>query len=327
MTKNNVSPRPSDIGGRCGATKDRQVSVLSFLEEQIDFLTDCRRLGTAMNYRRAASALSGFLDGRELRFEELDSRLVERYRDYLLHRGLVRNSLSFHMRILRAVYNKAVRCGHAGQTFPFRNVYTGIDRTRKRAVGEEVIARLIRLDLSARPTLDFARDLFLFSFYTRGMAFVDLAYLRRNDIRDGILRYVRRKTGQELYVRIEPCIAAIIGRYAAANPDSPYLFPLLADENPADSFRRYKSALRTYNARLSELSRLLGLPQRLSSYTSRHSWATMARNHHVPLSVISAGMGHASEKTTQIYFASLDNSLIDNANKELLETFGESASA
>ena len=298
---------------------ERHISVVSFLYEQIEFLTDCNRLGTAMNYRRAASALTTYLGSRDLSFHELTSQFVEQYNDYLLRRGMVRNSLSFHMRILRAAYNKAVRHGYAEQTFPFRDVYTGIDRTRKRAVSEGVISRLMALDIGHNPPLSFSRDMFLFSFFTRGMAFVDMAYLRKSDICDGVIRYARHKTGQVLVVRIEPCMQAIIDRYADSG--TPYVFPILKSENPAECFRRYKTGLRIYNARLLQLSELLGLEQHLSSYTSRHSWATMARNHNVPLSVISAGMGHTSERTTQIYLTSLESSLIDRANRSLLDKF------
>ena len=309
-----------DIAERFRAP-ERHVSVNSFLHEQIEFLTDCNRLGTAVNYRRAASALSAFLRGRDMCFSELTAQFVEQYSDYLLRKGMVRNSLSFHMRILRAVYNKAVRCGFAEQTFPFRDVYTGIDRTRKRAVGESVISRLINLDVERKPLLCFARDMFLFSFYTRGMAFVDMAYLRKSDIREGVIRYTRHKTGQELAIRVEPCMQTIIDRYADRAGKTPYVFPILRSEDRDECFRRYKSELRTYNSRLLRLSGLLGLEYSLSSYTSRHSWATMARNHNVPLSVISAGMGHTSERTTQIYLTSLENSLIDSANRGLLDTF------
>ena len=191
----------ADISDRF-RTPERYISVLEFMREQILFLTECNRLSTARNYRQASETLAAFLGGSDIPFSELTPRLVERYNDYLLRRGMVRNSLSFHMRILRAVYNKAVRCGYTEQSFPFRDVYTGIDRTRKRAVGEDVISRLMRLDIGNGNPLAFARDMFLFSFYTRGMAFVDVAYLRKSDIQDGVIRYARHKTGQQLAVRI-----------------------------------------------------------------------------------------------------------------------------
>lgn len=302
---------------------ERRVSVITFFQEQISFLTACNRLGTATNYGRAARTLATFLDGRDLYFSQLTSHFVEEYSDYLLRKGMVRNSLSFHMRILRAVYNKSVRRGYAEQTYPFRDVYTGVDRTRKRAVKENVLQRLIHLDLDPRSSLSFARDIFLFSFYTRGMAFVDMAYLRRSNIQAGVIRYTRHKTGQELAIRIEPCIQDIIDRYAETQ--TPYVFPILKNEKPIDCFTRYKTGLRQYNARLEKLSNLMGLEVRLSSYTSRHSWATMAHNHNVPLSVISAGLGHTSERTTQIYLTSLENSLIDNANRFILDIFNRPA--
>lgn len=304
---------------------ERHMTVLSFFREQIQFLTDCNRLGTAANYRLASNSLSAFLGGRDIFFSEMTSCFVEQYGDYLMRRGMVRNSLSFHMRILRSLYNKAVRRGYAEQSFPFRDVYTGIDRTRKRAVGEDVISRLMRIDVSDSPSLSFARDLFMFSFYTRGMAFVDMAYLRKSDIRDGMLRYARHKTGQHLAVRVEPCIMEIIERYSASEEDCPYVFPILSGEDSASCFSQYKSELRIYNYRLKRLSELLGLGCSLSSYTSRHSWATTARNHNVPLSVISAGMGHSSERTTQIYLTSLENSFIDNANRGILEALNSPA--
>ena len=166
--------------------------------------------------------------------------------------------------------------------------------------------------------MSLARDLFLFSFYTRGMSFVDMAYLRRGHIRDGRIRYVRRKTGQEIVIRVEPEMQRIIERYA--DGERPYVFPVLKSENPEKAYAEYRTALTYYNRLLKRLCTLAGIPQRLSFYTARHSWATAARNHQVPVSVISAGMGHTSERTTQIYLTMLENSLIDNANRGILES-------
>ena len=212
----------------------------------------------------------------------------------------------------------AVRRRLVEQTFPFRNVYTGVDRTRKRAVDESVISRLMRLDTGRSKSLEIARDLFMFSFYARGMAFVDMAYLRKSDIRDGIISYERRKTGQRLSVRLEPCMKSVVDRYADRARDTPYVFPILRSAVPEAAYRQYSVALNYYNRRLKVLSDMLGLEAGLSSYTSRHSWASVARNHHVPVSIISAGMGHASEQTTLIYLASLENSVIDDANRRVI---------
>lgn len=153
-----------------------------------------------------------------------DSRFVEEYGEWLRRRGVVRNTVSFYMRVLRSVYNRAVGERLVAQTYPFGNVYTGIDRTRKRAVDERIIGRLSRLDLRGSAPLALARDLFVFSYCARGMAFVDMAFLRRQDIRDGVVHYVRHKTGQPLSVRLEPCMQAIVARYAGRAPARPTSF-------------------------------------------------------------------------------------------------------
>ena len=230
------------------------------------------------------------------------------------------------MRILRAVYNKAVRQGLALQTFPFREVYTGVARTSKRAVDEETILKLQRIDLSDSPALALSRDMFVFSYCARGMAFVDMAYLKKENVDSGRITYCRHKTGQYLTLHIEPCMAAILERYGRVYPESPYLFPILTDEQPDQAYRQYRTGLNYHNRKLKRLGKLLGEPLPLSSYTPRHSWATAARNHDVPIAVISAGMGHSSERTTLIYLDSLDNAVIDNANEKILKGLNDTIS-
>lgn len=296
----------------------RNGMILCFLRCQIARLLADNRLGTARNYTRALNSFSAFLGGDDLPFTAFTERLAEAYNAYLLRRGVVRNTVSFYMRILRSVYNKAVRQHLTEQNYPFRNVYTGIDRTRKRAVDEQLIGRLRRLDLSASAALAQARDLFIFSYCMRGMAFVDMVYLRKRDIRDGAVHYIRRKTGQQMIVHLEACMLEIIDRYRPAVRSLPYVFPVLTSEEPEKAYSQYQVALNYYNRLLKRLSALLGLETGLSSYTSRHSWATAARKHNVPLSVISAGMGHTSERTTEIYLSALETTVVDCANRQII---------
>ncbi len=299
-------------------SSDSHISVLDFMREQIDRLQKANRFGTASNYEKTMRSFSAFLDGMNLPFSAMTEQLIADYNVYLVHRGVVRNSISFYMRILRAIYNRAVKQHLTIQTYPFQEVYTGIDRTRKRAVDEPVISRLFRLDLQSHESLELARDLFIFSYCTRGMAFVDMAYLRKTDIRNGNICYARHKTKQQLCIRIEANIRQIIDRYADTSPV--YVFPILKTEDSANAFSQYKIALNNYNRQLSRLSEMLNLQFGLSSYTARHSWATAARNHNIPISVISAGMGHSSERTTQIYLTTLENSKIDSANQMIIES-------
>lgn len=303
-------------------TPRRRICVLEYMERSASELDSCGKFGTARNYRRTISSFAAFL-GRDIPLCRLNERVVAEYDEWLRRRNLVRNTVSFYMRVLRSVYNKAVERRIVKQTFPFRNVYTGVDRTRKRAVDERVILRLQRLDVGSESSLALTRDLFVFSYCMRGMAFVDMAFLRKSDIHGGTIEYFRRKTGQNLVIRIEPCIERIIGRYEHVVSDSPYVFPLIGSSDPATAFREYQIALGVYNRRLKELSRLAGIDAPLTSYVARHTWATVARNRNIPLSVISAGMGHTSEKTTQIYLASLENSIIDRANRRILEALNQ----
>lgn len=296
------------------------ISVLDFIQEQITFLKDCKKLGTAQNYQRTLYSLRSFLDGKSLMFTELTHRFVDSYNDFLLRKGLVKNSISFYMRILRAIYNKAVRRGMVNQIFPFKEVYTGIDKTRKLAVNENFIKQIIDLDLSENSALSFTRDLFLFSFYARGMAFVDMAFLKKSDLFNDIICYTRHKTGQTLFIKIEPCIRLIIDKYSSEVRDSQFVFPILKSLDLQENYKQYKNRLRAYNSHLKQLALKIGSGINISSYTSRHTWASVARNHNIPLSVISAGMGHSSEKTTEIYLKSIENSLVDGANKEILNS-------
>ncbi len=292
------------------------ILVLDYMRSQVEQLRATNRLGTAMNYEKTMCSFSEFLGDVRLPLSALTEQAITDYNSFLVQRGLVRNSVSFYMRNLRAVYNKAVRQKLIEQQHPFTEVYTGIDRTRKRAVSESIIAQLHRLELDAGTPLALCRDMFIFSYCTRGMAFVDIAYLKKANLQNGMICYARRKTGQLLSVRIEPSIQRIIDRYSGG--DSPYVFPILTSLDTNEAYEQYRVALNTHNRLLGRLSEMLGCGCKLTSYTSRHSWATAARNHNVPISVISQGMGHTSEQTTQIYLTMLENSVIDDANKGII---------
>lgn len=136
-----------------------------------------------------------FRQCKDVALSEIDSDLMQLYEAYLHGKGAVRNSSSFYMRIFRAVYNRALEKGLINQCNPFRHVYTGVDKTVKRAVPLSAIKRIKNMNLSLQPNLEFARDMFLFSFYTRGMAFVDMAYLKRVISKTAVCHIVDVKQG------------------------------------------------------------------------------------------------------------------------------------
>ena len=157
----------------------------------------------------------------------------------------------------------------------------------------------------------------LFSFYTRGMSFIDMAYLKKKDLSNGILSYRRRKTKQQLFIRWERCMQEIVEKYE--NPLSEYLLPIIKPKK-GDERKQYQNVMCIVNRHLKDIGKMTNLKQPLTMYTARHSWASVAKNKNVPISVISKGMGHDSEMTTQIYLASLDTAVVDKANKMILKS-------
>ena len=292
-------------------------SFSDFMRGVIIKLKSLNKHRTAENYITTLNSFMQFRDDEDLLLSEIDADLMMQYEAYLVGRDVVKNTVSFYMRILRAVYNRAVEQELTEQRNPFKHVYTGIDKTIKRAISFAAIKRIKELDLSLRPTLDFAHDMFLFSFYMRGMSFIDMAYLRKTDLKHGMITYRRRKTGQQLTIKWEPCMQEIVAKYDNEN-GSPYLLPILRP--PYDGHRgQYRNKLMQVNKSLKTIAKRVGLDVPLTMYVARHSWASIARSKHIPLSVISEGMGHDSEATTQIYLASLDTAVIDRANRIILK--------
>ena len=201
-------------------------SLFNFMQGIIARLKQMGKIRTAENYSCTLKSFMQFRGDRDVLLSEIDSDLMQLYEAYLHGKGAVRNTSSFYMRILRAVYNRALEKGLMEQRNPFRHVYTGVDKTVKRAVPLSAIKRMKNLDLSLQPNLEFARDMFLFSFYTRGMSFIDMAHLKKKDLQNGFLSYRRRKTGQQLVIRWEKCMQEIVGKYPEDSL-SPYLLPVL----------------------------------------------------------------------------------------------------
>ena len=293
----------------------KETSLFSFMHGVIAQLKQLGKERTSETYTATIKSFMAFRKGQDIPLDGITSDLMLLYEAHLKARGVRMNTISFYMRILRAVYNRAVEKVLTPQNNPFRHVYTGIEKTVKRAIPIKEIKVLKELDLSLKPSLDFARDMFLFSFYTRGMSFIDMAYLRKSDLKNGILTYRRRKTGQELTIKWEKCMAEIITKYPENETD--YLLPIIKKQDKER--KQYDNALHLVNYHLKDLSKILKLQRPLTMYVARHSWASAAKAKNIPLSVISEGMGHDSEATTQIYLASLETSVVDKANKMILE--------
>ena len=197
----------------------------------------------------------------------------------------------------------------------FHSVYTGIDKTRKRSLNQEDLRRLGKMALPEGSALALARDLFLFSYYCRGMAFVDMAYLTPGNLVGGRLVYCRQKTGQQISLLWEARMREIVDRYAPI--ESGYLLPIITRADKS-ARKQYLSAIFRTNSSLHVLSERLGIVPHLTTYVARHTWASLAYKNDIPVSVISESLGHDSEKTTRIYLSSLSDETLDKANAVMI---------
>lgn len=291
-------------------------TVFSFIDKLAAQLDKTRQQRTAETYRTTLNSFRRFRNGMDTTFDRIDSAMLEDYEAWLKDSNVCMNTISFYMRRLRTIYHKAIDSGLTADNRPFRNVYTSIATTAKRAVTIESM-RLIKEYQPTAKNEEFARDMFLFSFYTRGMALVDMANLKPTDIRNGCLTYRRRKTGQLIQMEWDGRMQDIVDRHPGTT--GVFLLPIISKLNGKEQsqfrWRQYQ-----INTNLKAIGEELGLTHKLTLYVARHSWATIANTLNIPLSVISQGMGHNSEKTTRIYLKSLDTKVIDRANQQVLKT-------
>lgn len=289
----------------------------SFIHGMVAKKLHIGRLGTAKTYRDALSSFSQFRNGEDLTIDALDAETMNLYEAWLKGRGVKRNSSSCYLRTLRTLYRKAVETGLTTDKHIFRHVFTGFAKTAKRAIPLGSLRAIRQLQLSEGSAIAFARDLFMLIVYLQGISFVDLAYLKKDDIRNGQLHYSRKKTGQELTVGWESVMQDIVDNYIHLTKGSPYLLPIITKTDGTER-RQYERMEHKVNYYLKKISTMVGLQASLTTYTGRHTWASILRDMGTSLSVISKGLGHESLKTTQIYLSSIDMEGVVKANRKMI---------
>ncbi len=300
------------------------LNVLTFMKEVADGLQMGGNFGTAHVYRSSLNAIIAYCGGEDFTFNEITPEWLKGFEIHLRKRKCSWNTVSTYMRILRAVYNRAVENNEA-KYIPrlFRYVYTGTRAEHQRALEtgdvEKIFAGLILLS-GVNPAMQRARHFFILMFLMRGMPFVDLAYLRKSDLHGNVITYRRRKTGRPLSVTLTNEAMRIVRMYMNQDVHSPYLFSFLrSPEGTMEAYREYQLALRSFNRQLLILGEFLGIPNRLSSYTARHTWATTAYYCEVHPGIISQAMGHSSITVTETYLKPFQNKKIDEANKLIID--------
>ena len=295
-------------------THKSDITVFKYTEEFIKKLIKSGKIGNSTIYQTTLNAFKKFRNEKDLTFNQLSYRVVKDFEESLLERKIKFNSISLYLRTLRAIYNYAIKDKVAQPAlYPFRDLRMKSETTSKRALTKEDIINLRTLDIAPGSDLDKARDYFLFSFNLRGMSLVDMAFLKHSNIVNGRLQYARQKTGQKISIKITPEAEAIIKKLSYSDKPDAFVLPII--ERKGKEYLDYRNALRLTNKKLRLIGEMAKCSIRVSTYVSRHSWATIAKRSGIPMAVISEGLGHDSEKTTHIYLDSFENKVLDDANE------------
>ena len=303
-----------DIVSRYRIEND-SLSLLGYFDLLIKRKHEMMRFGIMKSYKSTRSSLAKFLNYEHTRISDVDFTFVRQYEQYLVGSGITPNTICFYVRNFKSVYNQAIVDGYSlTEKVPFKHVQAKMQKTIKRALDREDLIRVRDLDLGSYKTLTFARDIFLFSFYSRGMSMIDILHLTQKNTEKGILSYRRKKTNQYIEMSITKELSYLIDKY---KNDSEYLFPVFNGADSQELRKMAQASLDKTNRHLKKIGKILQLDIDLTTYVARHSWATQAKQRGVATSIISEGLGHSSEKTTQIYLKAFDRSTLDELNDEI----------
>ena len=229
------------------------------------------------------------------------------------------------MRSLRAIINLAIADGHMKRdNYPFKNYRIKKEETLKRAIPNTQIKSFIDCDLVPYKNRWNSRNYFTLMFYMRGMNFMDIAFLRMKNIQGDRLKYNRIKTKKQYNIKITEPARQILDLYIKdQEPDSDDLvFPIIPKDQIDDfarAYKTYKNRLKYFNKDLKNIAKQCGITTNLTSYVSRHSWASMAKFLGINTTKIGEALGHSDAKTTEAYLAHFEQEELDNVNNLVLQ--------
>jgi len=288
-----------------------------FVSSLIDKLIHEKRFRTAETYRSTLSSVISFSHPKIMLLDIFTREWLSAYQEWLLSSGCQWNTVSFYMRILQRFYNLAIEEKGLPQVSKlFSGVFTGNDITMKRSLAPETIILLQDADFTDHPDLEFSRDMFVMSYHLHGVSFVDMCFLRKSNFKNGVLSYHRRKSGSLISTPVNREALRIIMQYSSLTKNSPYLLPII-DISCEDEYRQYQNALRNHNRRLKRIAAKLEIKEVLTSYVSRHSWATNAFHFGISTAIISQALGHRTETVTRIYLSKFDTEVLNDANETM----------
>lgn len=294
-------------------------SFYSYTEQLINELNQAHRYGTARSYKGVVSVLKEYAGKRELSFKNVNYQFLTKFEINHIAKGNSYNGLSVYLRAIRAIYNKAIKAGIVDrELYPFEAYKIKSEPTEKRALEWEKFRKIIELDIPPEHEYFNARNYFVASYMMYGINFSDLAYLKKENIVNGRIKYRRRKTSKLYDIKITDNLNKILTHYLEMNNPFGYIFPIIRSDNPQSQDKSIQWARSRYNRKLKKIAKMCGIEEKLTSYVSRHSFATQAMLQEVPLNAISTMLGHSSLKTTEIYLKSLPTNILDEFNERII---------
>lgn len=291
-----------------------------FADKIIQQMMEVKRTGNAIVYQTAVNRLIAFC-GRDISFQEVNYTLLDQFSHHLLTSGLKQNSVSNYFRSIRAIFNKAIKLKLIDRSFyPFHDISIKTEKTVKRAISKDELYKLHIHSLDEDSTAWRSLNLFFLSFYLRGISFTDLAYLTRLNIVDDRVTYKRRKTHKNYSIKLFPEALSLLLRLNLVG--SKYLLPILPNDVPEDSIKAKKiisQCIKTTNKYLKQLSVENGFSIPVTTYTSRHSFATIAKRLGYSNELIAEALGHEyGNKITNIYLDTFDTDVLDDMHYKVI---------
>ncbi len=295
------------------------LSFFRYAEKLIAEMELMHKVGNARIYSITLSVLKTFAKDKDLSFRDISYGFLMKFEASHLTKGNALNGLAVYTRTIRAIFNRAIKDGVINsELYPFKNYQIKTTKTRKRAINIDAIKKIEALELEPKHSLFDTRNYFLISFYMRGLPFADLARLQPTTIIDGRVYYQRKKTDKPYNIKITPEIQAILNIYLRPGSKQPYIFPVINRETEKEQYKDIEWARKRYNKKLKKLATLCGIEENLTSYVSRHSFASRAKNLGIPIASISDMLGHGDSKTTEIYLDSLPSDIMDDFHEQII---------
>ena len=298
----------------------KELTFYEFTDTIITRLEKSKRYGSVVTYGGCKSSIKKFA-GENLLLSDIDYKFLLDYEADCLSHNLKINSIGNYLRSLRAVLNLGIAEGLLKQEqYPFKKFRIKKEKTKKRAISKDNLKSIFSITLPVESNLWHSQNYFTFMFNMRGMNFIDIAYLKMNNLQMDRVIYTRLKTKKQYNIKLTEVARKILAIYIKdQKPDSEeYIFPIISKEVQEDSLKTWKRAIdrrKYFNIDLKKIAAHCGIETNLTSYVSRHSWASIAKFSGVSTSIIGESLGHSDSKTTEAYLADFEQQVLDEANE------------